>query len=72
MRLPALTKGGQRYADSFNRWWDDLGHPYLGHETVDRLVEGLAPITGTESVDDLTERRSDFTQSLSRRRANAS
>lgn len=31
-----------RYADSFTRWWDDLGRPQLDRATVDRLVEGLA------------------------------
>lgn len=32
----------QRYADSFNRWWDDLGDPHLDRDTATRLVEGLA------------------------------
>jgi carnitine 3-dehydrogenase len=31
-----------RYADSFNRWWDDLGHPHLDEATAARLVDGLA------------------------------
>ncbi len=32
----------EHYADSFNRWWDDLGTPHLDEETVERLVAGLA------------------------------
>lgn len=31
-----------RYTDSFNRWWDDLGRPHLDPETADRLVQGIA------------------------------
>jgi len=49
-----------RYADSFNRWWDDLGRLHLDQETVDRLVEGLAPVTATQSVDDLAARRDEL------------
>lgn len=30
-----------RYADSFNRWWDDLGDPRLDEATAARLVDGL-------------------------------
>jgi carnitine 3-dehydrogenase len=50
----------ERYADSFNRWWDDLGRPYLDPETADRLVQGLASTTATQSVDDLAARRDDL------------
>ena len=32
----------ERYADSFHRWWDDLGDPRLDGATTARLVEGLA------------------------------
>jgi 3-hydroxybutyryl-CoA dehydrogenase len=32
----------ERYADSFNRWWDDLGRPHLDESTARHLVEGLA------------------------------
>ena len=37
-----LTAFCERYADSFNRWWDDLGDPRLDAETAARLVAGLA------------------------------
>ncbi|TQS40684.1 3-hydroxyacyl-CoA dehydrogenase NAD-binding domain-containing protein [Cryptosporangium phraense] len=40
-----------RYADSFHRWWDDLGDPRLDEATVRRLVDGLTP------ADDLAARR---------------
>jgi carnitine 3-dehydrogenase len=45
-----------RYADSFNRWWDDLGDPRLDERTAARLVEGLADGT-REGVDALAARR---------------
>ena len=38
-----LTAFCERYTDSFNRWWDDLGEPHLDESTSQRLVDGLAP-----------------------------
>jgi 3-hydroxyacyl-CoA dehydrogenase len=35
----------ERYADSFNRWWADLGDPRLDATTAARLVEGVAAET---------------------------
>jgi len=55
-----LRAFGERYADSFNRWWDDLGRPYLDQETIDRLVQGLAPVTDSRSVDDLSAKRDEL------------
>jgi carnitine 3-dehydrogenase len=46
-----------RYADSFNRWWDDLGQPHLDPATVARLVEGMDQVTSTTSHTALTARR---------------
>lgn len=43
----------ERYADSFNRWWDDLGRPHLDRATAERLVEGLP----AGDVDGLAEKR---------------
>jgi carnitine 3-dehydrogenase len=42
----------ERYAESFNRWFDDLGDPRLDEATVRRLVEGVAAETqdDTESL----------------------
>ena len=47
----------ERYADSFHRWWDDLGRPRLDNPTVEALVEGLAQTLGAESPEDLAARR---------------
>ncbi|WP_244900638.1 3-hydroxyacyl-CoA dehydrogenase NAD-binding domain-containing protein [Streptomyces nanshensis] len=47
----------ERYADSFNRWFDDLGGPYLDGPTARRLVDGLRPVTGSRSVDELSRQR---------------
>jgi len=46
-----------RYADSFNRWWDDLGRPHLDPATVERLVEGMAEVTSGTSQAELAARR---------------
>ncbi|MFI0820966.1 hypothetical protein ACH4TX_35805 [Streptomyces sp. NPDC021098] len=47
----------ERYADSFNRWFDDLGRPRLDEAVSRRLVDGLRPVSAAHSVDDLSERR---------------
>jgi carnitine 3-dehydrogenase len=52
-----LAQFCEHYADSFNRWWDDLGTPYLDDETVKRLVDGLTEITDTTTYDELAARR---------------
>lgn len=46
-----------RYAESFHRWWDDLGSPRLDDETVDRLVAGLAEVNEREPMAELAARR---------------
>jgi len=46
-----------RYADSFNRWWDDLGTPHLDDATVARLVDGLGEVTSTTPYAELAARR---------------
>lgn len=46
----------ERYSDSFNRWWDDLGRPHLDDATASRLVEGLSAAT-PESIDSLATKR---------------
>lgn len=47
----------ERYADSFNRWFDSLGQPRLDEATANRLVEGLRPVSESQSVADLAQRR---------------
>ena len=43
-----------RYSDSFNRWWDDLGDPRLDDETTALLVRGLAESGPSGTVEELT------------------
>ncbi len=47
----------ERYADSFHRWWDDLGSPRLDEATVAALVAGVAEATGGRDVADLAAAR---------------
>lgn len=47
----------ERYADSFHRWWDDLGSVQLDAETGATLEAGLAEAAGGQSVSDLSARR---------------
>ncbi len=37
-----LAQFCEHYADSFNRWWDDLGDPRLDEATVQRLIASLS------------------------------
>jgi 3-hydroxybutyryl-CoA dehydrogenase len=46
-----------RYADSFNRWWDDLGDPRLDAETTRLLVEGMAGSDSPSAIAELAARR---------------
>jgi 3-hydroxyacyl-CoA dehydrogenase len=47
----------ERYADSFNRWWEDLGDPHLDAETITRLAAGMAPVTDAVPYAELAARR---------------
>jgi 3-hydroxybutyryl-CoA dehydrogenase len=47
----------ERYSDSFNRWWDDLGDPRLDPDTVAELIDGLAPVTDAVPYAELLARR---------------
>ncbi|NEY89521.1 3-hydroxyacyl-CoA dehydrogenase NAD-binding domain-containing protein [Tabrizicola oligotrophica] len=46
-----------RYADSFNRWWDDLGKLHLNPELSSRLVAGVQEATGTVPTIELAAKR---------------
>jgi carnitine 3-dehydrogenase len=59
-----LTTFCERYADSFNRWWDDLGTPHLDATTTQRLVEGLAAGPAAEPMEDLVARRDELLTSV--------
>ncbi|MFC7493424.1 MULTISPECIES: 3-hydroxyacyl-CoA dehydrogenase NAD-binding domain-containing protein [unclassified Nocardioides] len=52
-----LAQFCDHYADSFNRWWDDLGQPHLDAATTARLVAGMAEAAGTTPYADLAARR---------------
>lgn len=47
----------ERYADSFNRWWDDLGEPHLDDATAGRLIDGLSAGTAGHDVEQLAANR---------------
>ncbi len=47
----------ERYSDSFNRWWADLGTPTLNNEIADQLISGISDATKGESNDELSARR---------------
>jgi 3-hydroxybutyryl-CoA dehydrogenase len=46
-----------RYADSFNRWWDTLGEPFLDAETAAALVSGVTDAAQGRSVQELSAER---------------
>ncbi|MBV9832325.1 MAG: L-carnitine dehydrogenase [Marmoricola sp.] len=46
-----------RYSDSFNRWWDDLGVLHLDETTAQRLVDGLAEGSDGRSIAELAADR---------------
>ena len=46
-----------RYADSFHRWWDDLGEPRLDAEIGETLAQGLADEAKGRSVTDIADQR---------------
>lgn len=52
-----LAQFCDHYADSFNRWWDDLGDPRLDADTVARLVDGIDEASSTASYGELAVRR---------------
>ena len=49
-----------RYADSFHRWWDDLGNPRLTPEIGTVLDQGLRQEAGGQSLADLAQQRDDI------------
>jgi 3-hydroxybutyryl-CoA dehydrogenase len=47
----------ERYAASFNRWWDDLGVLHLDEGLTKQLSDGIAKDAGSETPADLSARR---------------
>lgn len=54
----------ERYADSFHRWWDDLGTVELDSNTVARLVSGVAAEAGSNTQADLCAKRDELILSM--------
>jgi len=52
-----LAKFCQRYTDSFNRWWDDLGSLHLDEALAEQLVSGINQALGGRSTDELSAQR---------------
>ncbi|WP_108882440.1 3-hydroxyacyl-CoA dehydrogenase NAD-binding domain-containing protein [Anderseniella sp. Alg231-50] len=52
-----LSSFCERYTDSFNRWWDDLGVLHLNEDLAGQLVSGVAAEAGQASVDQLSNER---------------
>jgi carnitine 3-dehydrogenase len=46
-----------RYSDSFNRWWDDLGQPRLDTAVSERLVQALSEGHAPDDIRDLVAKR---------------
>ncbi len=47
----------QRYTESFNRWWDDLGELHLDDDISAELVSQVAAEYGDTTISDLAARR---------------
>jgi carnitine 3-dehydrogenase len=52
-----LTEFCERYSDSFNRWWDDLGELHLTPALAAQLVAGVNLEAGGVSPSDLSDKR---------------
>lgn len=50
----------ERYADSFNRWWDDLGDPHLDRATTEQLVAQLLARANVQDIAALAAKRDEL------------
>ncbi len=50
----------ERYTDSFNRWWDDLGELHLNADIAQQLVKGVEAESGSDTAMELSARRDDM------------
>ena len=56
----------ERYADSFNRWWDDLGDPRLAPDVAAELIAGVAAESGPRSTAELSRERDEMLAAILR------
>ena len=54
----------ERYANSFERWWDDLGEVKLDRETAARLVAGVEAESKNRTPSELSETRDEMIVAL--------
>ena len=47
----------ERYTDSFNRWWDDLGTPHLDADVAARLITQLSDSLASTDIESVAARR---------------
>lgn len=52
-----LAEFCERYTDSFNRWWDDLGELHLDQATAEMLTQGVQAAAGGASPEELSRKR---------------
>lgn len=52
-----LTSFCERYTDSYNRWFDDLGDVYLDAEIAAQLVAGIDDQAGDKGIAELSDER---------------
>ena len=52
-----LTSFTERYTESFNRWFDDLGTPHLDPAVAAELVAGVTEATGEQTTAELSAQR---------------
>lgn len=50
----------ERYSDSFNRWWADLGEAELNPDVARQLVAGVAQATDGHSAEELSSQRDEM------------
>ncbi len=56
----------QRYTESFNRWWDDLGTIHLDPDVAAQLVAGVSEESGAHTTAELSAQRDELLASILR------
>jgi len=59
-----LAEFCDRYTDSFNRWWDDLGELQLNPAMAEKLVEGVLEEARGMPAADLSAKRDEMLASI--------